>query len=82
VPLKAPCYIFVTGSMDESGSVYVADAGNSRVVQFSKAGEFIRQLRSRDAGHMDGLRGLFVDETAKKIYLIAGNKLLQATLPD
>lgn len=81
-PLKAPCSIFVTGSMDESGSVYVADSGNSRVVQFSKAGEFIRQFRSRDPGYMDGLRGLFVDEAAKKLYLVGGNKLLLATLPD
>jgi serine/threonine protein phosphatase PrpC len=81
-PLKAPSCIFVTGAMDESGSVYVADAGNSRIVQFSKAGEFIRQFRSRDPGYMDGLRGLFVDEAGKKLYLVGGNKLYLVTLPD
>lgn len=81
-PLKAPCCIFVTGSMDESGSVYVADSGNSRIVQFTKAGEFVRQLRSRDAGYMDELRGLFVDEAGKTLYPVDGNKLYQVTLPD
>jgi len=81
-PLKEPSCIVVTGSMDESGSVYVADTGNGRIVQFSKAGEFVRQLRSRDAGYMAALRGLFVDEAAKKLYLIDGNKLYLATLPD
>jgi serine/threonine protein phosphatase PrpC len=81
-PLKAPSCIFVTGAMDESGNVYVADAGNGRIVQFSKAGEFIRQLRSRDPGYMDELRGLFVDEAGKKLYLVSGNKLYLATLPD
>jgi hypothetical protein len=81
-PLKAPCCIFVTGSMDQSGNVYVVDAGNSRIVQFNKAGEFIRQFRSRDPGYMDGLRGLYVDEAGKKLYLVSGNKLYLATLPD
>jgi sugar lactone lactonase YvrE len=81
-PLKAPCCIFVTGTMDESGNVYVADAGNSRIVQFSKAGEFIRQFRSRDAGKMDGLRSLVVDEAGKKLYIVSGNTLYMATLPD
>jgi serine/threonine protein phosphatase PrpC len=81
-PLKEPCCIFVTGSMDESGNVYVADAGNSRIVQFSKTGEFVRQFRSRDPGYMDELRGLFVDEAGKKLYLVSGNKLYLVTLPD
>jgi len=81
-PLKSPCCLFVTGWMDEGGSVYVADAGNSRIVKFSKAGDFVRQYRSRDAGYMDALRGLFVDEAAKRLYIINGNKLYQASLPD
>jgi hypothetical protein len=81
-PLKSPCCIFVTGSLDDSGNVYVVDSGNRRIVQFSKTGEFIRQFRSRDAGYMDALRGLVVDETAKKLYLVDGNRLYQATLPD
>jgi hypothetical protein len=81
-PLKSPCCIFVTGSLDDSGNVYVADAGNNRIVQFSKAGEFIRQFRSRDAGNMEALRGLVVDETRKKLYLVDGNTLYQVTLPD
>ena len=81
-PLKAPCCIFVTGSFDESGSVYVADSGNNRIVQFSKAGDFVRQFRSREAPYMVGLRGLFVDDAGKRLYLIDENKLYQATLPD
>ncbi len=81
-PLKSPSCIFVTGSLDNSGNVYVADAGNSRIVQFNKAGEFVRQFRSRDAVYMAALRGLVVDEAAKKLYLVDGNKLYLVTLPD
>ncbi len=80
IPLSAPSCIFVTGSMDEGGSVYVADTGNSRIVKFSKAGEFVRQYRSVEPGYMDNLRGLFVDEANKRVYLVSGNKLLQASL--
>jgi DNA-binding beta-propeller fold protein YncE len=80
VPLKSPTCIFVTGSMDEGGSVYVADAGNGRIVKFSKAGDFVRQYRSVDAAYMDNLRGLFVDEGNKRVYLVNGNRLLQASL--
>lgn len=80
IPLSSPSSIFVTGSMDEGGSVYVADTGNSRIVKFSKVGEFVRQYRSVEPGNMDSLRGLFVDEDNKRVYLINGNRLLQASL--
>jgi len=81
-PLQAPRCIFVTGFMDEGGYVYVADAGNQRIVQFSKAGEFIQQFRGRDAKHMTDLRGLFVDEEQKQLFLTDGSKLCLADLPD
>jgi len=81
VPLKNPSSIFVSGFMDEDGYVYFADAGNQRVVQFSKGGEFIRQLRSSDATNMNDLRNVFVDEAAQKLFLLNGNKLYVVQLP-
>ncbi len=81
-PLEAPRSIFVTGFMDEGGYVYVADAGNQRIVQLSKAGEFIRQFRARDAKNMRDLRGLFVDEEQKQLFLTDGSKLYLVSLPD
>jgi len=80
VPLKNPSSICVSGFMDEGGYVYVADAGNQRVVQFSKSGEFIRQWRSREATDMNDLRSVFVDETAKKLFLLNGNRLYAVPL--
>jgi hypothetical protein len=79
-PLKSPCCLAVTGAMDEDGAVYVADSGNSRIVKFSKSGEFLRQYRSTEPGYLDNLRGLFIDEAAKRAYIVNGNKLLQASL--
>lgn len=80
--LQAPRRIFVTGFMDEGGYVYVADAGNQRIVQFSKAGEFIQQFRGRDVNDMRDLRGLFVDEEQKQLFLTDGSKLYLVALPD
>jgi hypothetical protein len=82
VPLKSPRSLFVTGSMDDSGYVYVTDSGNQRIVQFSKAGEFLRQFRASDAMYMSDLRSVFVDEEQKRLFLLNGNKLYLAYLPE
>jgi hypothetical protein len=81
-PLQSPCCIFATGFMDEDGYVYVADAGNRRIVQFSKAGEFIRQFVGSDATPMDALRGLYVDEAENQLFVLNGNKLQLLGIPE
>jgi len=80
-PLQAPTAIYATGFMDEDGYVYVADAGNQRIVQFSKAGDFIQQFVGPGADSMDALASLAVDETQKKLFLINDNKLYLWNLP-
>jgi len=80
-PLQGPTAIYASGFMDEDGYVYVADAGNQRIVQFSKAGDFIQQFVGPDASSMDALKSLAVDETQKKLYLINDNKLHLWNLP-
>jgi hypothetical protein len=81
-PLNNPSAVFATGFLDEDGYVYVADAGNQRIVQFSKTGEFIRQFQDRDSTHMDDLRSIFVEEAEKKLFLINGTKLFLAHMPE
>jgi len=81
-PLKAPTCIFASGTLEDSGYVYVADAGNQRIVQFNKDGEFIRQFRSQEPEYMDNLRSIFVDEATRKLYLVNGSKLYLANLPE
>ena len=80
-PLEGPTAIYATGFMDEDGYVYVADAGNQRIVQFSKAGDFIQQFVGPEASSMDALKSLAVDETQKKLFLINGNRLHLWNLP-
>ncbi len=80
-PLRSPTAIYATGFMDEDGYVYVADAGNQRIVQFSKAGDFIQQFVATEASAMGALKSLAVDETQKKLLLINDNKLHLWNLP-
>jgi hypothetical protein len=80
--ISNPTSIFVTGFMDEDGYVYVADAGNQRIVQFSKTGEFVRQYLSGDPSYMNDLRGIFVDEVEKQLFLLNGKKLYVAHFPE
>ncbi len=78
-PLRNPTAIF-TGPEEEVKSIYVADAGNKRIVQFSKEGGFERQFKADD-DTFDRLKGCFVDEIGDRLYLVSGNKLYLANIP-
>jgi hypothetical protein len=63
--------------------LYVADAGNRRIVQLEKGGRFVRQLKPSDDGTVDfaGIRSIFVDELAGKMYLVDSKALFIAAVP-
>ncbi len=76
-PLRNPAGIFASPA---TRFVYVADAGNARVVQFSKEGQYVRQFRVAGTA-FDDLRGVFVDEEGGRLYAVAGTRALMAQLP-
>ncbi len=78
-PLRQPTAIF-TAPEEEAKSIYVADAGNKRIVQLSKEGRFERQFKTDD-DTFERLRGCFVDEIGGKLYLVSGNRLYLANIP-
>ncbi|TEU14708.1 MAG: hypothetical protein E3J21_15070 [Anaerolineales bacterium] len=80
-PLRGPTAIF-TGPDEETKFLYVADAGNRRIVQFSKEGQFIRQFRAAEPGVFDQLKNLHVDEIGSKLYVLSGNTLYMANIPE
>jgi hypothetical protein len=80
-PLRSPTAIF-TGPEEEVKFLYVADAGNRRIVQFSKEGQFIRQFKAAEAGVFDQLKSLHVDEIGSKLYILSGNTLYIANIPE
>lgn len=82
-PLRSPVAIAVSQARDtEKGSVFVADAGNQRIVEFDKRGRFLRQfLMAEDLPPLDDLRDLTVDGGAGRILLLNGPALYLMNLP-
>ena len=78
-PLRSPTALF---AMPESWSLYVADAGHRRVVQFSREGDFQRQLHPPPGSDaFDSLWSLWVNEAQEKLYLLSGTELYVSNLP-
>jgi hypothetical protein len=81
-PFSNPTAIY-TAPDEQVRYLYIADAGNRRIVQLEKDGRFVRQLKPPIEKGMDfaDLRSLFVDELAGKLYLLDGRALYTAPLP-
>jgi hypothetical protein len=65
-------------------SIYIADAGNQRIVQIDKtSGKFQRQFKPRgqDRDAFKSLKTLTVDEANKKFFFINGSQAYLATIP-
>ena len=65
-------------SSDERGHLYVADAGNDRVLVVSLAGDVLLQIRDN---RLAGVRGVFVDEANQQIYYVTASTLLVSAMP-
>lgn len=85
-PPSNPSAVFAR-PQEETRWVYVADRGNSRIVQSAKEGQFKQQFRLADAQAVEngdalaGATSLFVDEILGHAYLLSGQKLYLLILP-
>ncbi len=77
-PLNAPTA--VATSVD-SDYLYVADAGNGRIVEFTKEGKFVRQFRPSQGDALRGVRSLYLDQASSVFYILTADKLYKADLP-
>jgi len=77
-PLRSPTAIFTD---EEAEFVYVADAGNRRIVQLGKEGRFVSQFRPAEGSAFDHLKGLYVDENGGRLFFVSGNALYLADIP-
>ncbi len=76
VPLKDPTAIFTPS--EDAPMLYVADAGNRRIVQLSKEGKFIAQFKPKTADDditFDNLHDIFVNAEDGKMYTLSGSTL-------
>ena len=77
-PLQNSTALFTSG---EAEFLYVADAGNDRIVQLTKEGTFVRQFKAGEGDAFDQLKGLFASEQYNRLYFVSGNKLYVTNLP-
>jgi hypothetical protein len=77
-----PVSIF-TAPDEEVQHIYVADAGNQRIVQLNKDGSFVRQFKPRPGETVSfaNLQDLFVDEIGDRLYILDSNNLYLTNLP-
>jgi hypothetical protein len=66
---------------EEAAYLYLVDTAQQRVVQLTREGELIRQLKAQDPRLFTDLRGLFVDEAQGRLWVTDGRRLLLAELP-
>jgi len=77
-PPQNPTALFAS---EEAEFVYVADAGNNRIVQLTKEGRFLRQFKAGEGEALDQLKGVFASETYHRLYFVSGNKLYVTNMP-
>lgn len=68
-----------SSAVDESGNLYVADTGNSRVLKFDTSGEFVSILGSNGSanGQFNAPTGITIDSSGNIYVLDAGNNRVQ-----
>jgi hypothetical protein len=78
--VASPLAIFTTES---AHSLYVVEVADKRIIRVDKASGAVQgQLKApADSTAFDGLRNIYVDEAAGKLYALSGKKLYVATLP-
>lgn len=77
-PISAPTAVAVSLQSDR---VYVADAGNARIIEATKDGEFLRQFRIREGDTLRNLRSFFLDEASSVLYVLTDSNLQKIDIP-
>ncbi len=77
-PLSAPTAI---AAQLDGDLIYVADAGNGRILEFTKEGQFQRQFRPPEGNALQDMRDLFLDEAGDKFYIVTPDSIYKADLP-
>jgi len=81
-PFKNPVSIF-TAPDEQVQYIYVADAGNQRIVQLEKDGRFVRQFKPREGEEVTfaNLQDIYVDEIGSRLYILDSNNLYIGNIP-
>ena len=65
----------------ETCHLYIADAGNSRIVELDANGTFLYQYRLAEGDTLGSVRSLFVDEIGDAYYILTSDALYRTPIP-
>lgn len=83
-PITQPQALYVGSEAGTAQSLFIADSGGSRIVEYDKNGKYLRQYRPADGADQDKLRqmaALVVDEVDRFFYLLTSDALLRTDIP-
>lgn len=80
IPLKNPTAIHTAPEVD---SIYIADGGNQRIVEFDKNGKFVRQFKpyAEKGDVFKNLKDFYVNEAKRKLYFIGDTAVYLTNVP-
>jgi hypothetical protein len=78
-PLKNPVAIYTRTGVD---SLYVADAGNQRIIEYDKTGKYVRQFKpyAEKGDVFQNLKDFTVNETKGKLYFVNADAAYMANV--
>ncbi len=65
---EEPVELYVTS--EERRQIYLADAGEDRILVYSKDGVFEKQLKAAEGDLLRGLSGIYIDEINETLYIL------------
>lgn len=77
--IREPVDLYV--GTQENSLVYIADAGEQRILVYSKEGAYIQQYQAPEGEPLKNLRGIYVDEIAESIFILTLHGLFLHPLP-
>ena len=84
-PVTSPQAIFTGSAAGSAQTLYIADSGGSRILEYDKSGQYLRQFRPADAADQEKLRrmrDLQVDELNRTFYILASDGLYRTDIPE
>jgi hypothetical protein len=84
-PITSPQAIFTGSAAGSAQTLYIADSGGSRILEYDKNGQYLRQFRPADAADQEKLRrmrDLQVDELNRTFYILASDGLYRTDIPE
>jgi hypothetical protein len=84
-PITDPRAIYTGSAAGTAQTLYIADSGGGRILEYDKNGAYLRQFRPADKADQEKLRrmtDLQVDELNRTFYILASDGLYRSDIPE